>query len=96
MLPTAALRRGGPEPHLGSKIKMAVVGVGELLSSEELVSLSAQNTSQTPIQGFELAHPSIYTISELLESMKDPVLQGFHDNNKISERSSSEFPASIE
>lgn len=32
-------------------------------------------TSQAQIQGFELAHPSIYPISELLQCMDGPALQ---------------------
>lgn len=50
--------------------------------------------SQTPlmsIQGFELAHPNISPIDELLECMKEPLLkiQNYnffmtHGNNRIS------------
>ena len=32
-------------------------------------------TTQTQIQGFELAYPNIYFICELLEYVKGPVLQ---------------------
>jgi hypothetical protein len=35
----------------------------------------AQIISQAQIQSFELAHPNIYPISELLKHVKDPVLQ---------------------
>ena len=32
-------------------------------------------TSQTQIHGFELIHPNIYPIHDLLEHVKEPVLQ---------------------
>lgn len=32
-------------------------------------------TTQAQIQGFELTHPNIYLRHELLECMKEPVLQ---------------------
>ena len=36
--------------------------------------LTSSDTSQAQIQGFELAHPNIYPINELLECMKGLVL----------------------
>lgn len=61
--------------------------------------------SQTPlmsIQGFELAHPNIYPLNELLQCLKEPVLQIQNNsisttqgNKRRSERSPSEFPVLI-
>lgn len=69
---------------------------------QELVGWPSQITSQVQIQGFELAHPNIYSIiDELLECMRassgDPKLQVLHDRGqyKISERSPSEVPVLI-
>lgn len=36
---------------------------------------ASSDTSQAQVQGFELTHPSIYPIGELLECTKHPVLQ---------------------
>lgn len=36
--------------------------------------MTNSTTTQTQIQGFELAHSNIYPIPELLESVNDPVL----------------------
>ena len=65
--------------------------------------LTSSDTSQAQIQGFELAHPNIYPINELLECMKGLVLQiqnyrisMTQGNNRISERSPSEVPVLIE
>ena len=65
--------------------------------------LTRSNTSQAQIQDFELAHPNIYPIDELLEYMKGLVLQiqthrvsMTYSNKWISERSSSEVPVFIE
>ena len=59
-------------------------------------------STQAQIQGFALDHPNIYPIYELLESVKDPVLQSqscrismTQGNNRISERSPSEDPVWI-
>jgi hypothetical protein len=59
--------------------------------------------SQAQIQGFELVHPSIYPINELLEWMKNLVLQMQNCmismaqvNNRIYERNTSEVPVLIE
>jgi hypothetical protein len=56
-------------------------------------------TTQTQIQGFELAHPNVHLICELLERAKGPVLQiqSFRNsmtqgNSRISERSPGEDP----
>jgi hypothetical protein len=58
---------------------------------------------QTQIQGFELAQANIYSIDELLECMKGPVLQiqrcrisMMQGNNRIPERSPSEVSVSTE
>ena len=58
--------------------------------------LTSSDTSQAQIQGFELAHPNIYPINELLECMKGLVLQiqnyrisMTQGNNRISERNPS-------
>ena len=52
--------------------------------------LTSSDTSQAQIQGFELAHPNIYPIDELLEHMNGLVLQiqnykvsVTHGNNRI-------------
>ena len=39
------------------------------------VGLSSSALSQAQIQGFELAHPNIYPIYDLLEHVKGPVLK---------------------
>ena len=64
--------------------------------------LTNSATTQAQIQGFELAHPNIYPIYELLECMKGPVLQiqscrisMTQGNNRISKRSPSEDPVLI-
>jgi hypothetical protein len=64
--------------------------------------MTSSTTTQAPIQGFELTHPNIYPIYELLESVKDPVLQSqscrisrTQGNNRISERSPREDPVLI-
>lgn len=56
-------------------------------------------TTQTQIQGFEVAHPNIYPTCELLELVKGPVLQNqscgvslTQGNSRISEKSSGEDP----
>ena len=56
--------------------------------------LTSSDTSQAQIQGFELAHPNIYPINELLECMKGLVLQiqnprvsMTQGNNRLSKRS---------
>ena len=61
--------------------------------------LTNSATTQAQIQGFELAHPNIYPIYELLECVKVPVLQiqnyrisMTQGNDRISERSPSEVP----
>ena len=43
--------------------------------SRRSIRLTSTYTSQTQIQGFELTHLNIYTISELLECRKVLVLQ---------------------
>ena len=64
--------------------------------------LTSSDTSQAQIQGFELAHPNIYPIKELLKCMKRLVLQiqnyrifMTRGNNRISERSPSEVSVLI-
>ena len=64
--------------------------------------MTSSTTTQAPIQGFELTHPNIYPIYELLECVKDPVLQSqscrismTQGNNRISERSPREDPVLI-
>ena len=64
--------------------------------------LTNSATIQAQIQGFELAHPNIYPIYELLECMKGLVLQiqnyrisMTQGNNRISKRSPSEDPVLI-
>jgi hypothetical protein len=70
-----------------------VVWVQESWQADQLA------TTQTQIQGFEIAHCNIYPISELLECIKKPVLQiqnyGIsmtQGNNRMPERSPSEVP----
>ena len=57
------------------------------------------DTSQAQTQGFELAHPKIYPISELLEYMKGLVqnhgISMTQGNNRVSERSPSEVSGLI-
>jgi hypothetical protein len=52
-------------------------GLGELtqraLEWWETNGLTISDTSQAQIKGFELVHPNIYPINELLECMKGPV-----------------------
>jgi hypothetical protein len=62
-----------------------------------LAVLTSSSTSQAQIQGFELAHPNIYPIDELLKYMKGPVpqIQNYRmsmtqGNNRISEKSPGE------
>jgi hypothetical protein len=57
------------------------------------------DASQAQIQGFELAHPNIYPIDELLEGVKGPVpqIQNYkismtQGNDRIAEMSPSEDP----
>ena len=64
--------------------------------------LTNSATTQVLIQAFELAHPNIYPISELLEHVKGLVLQiqscrisMTQGNNRTSERSPSEDPVLI-
>lgn len=59
-------------------------------------------TTQVQIQDFDLAHPNIYRIYELLECMKGLILQiqscrfsMTPGNNSISDRSPSEDPVLI-
>lgn len=59
--------------------------------------LTSSATIQVHIRGFELAHPNIYPIYELLEHVKGPVLQiqSFRismtqGNNRITKRSPGE------
>ena len=61
--------------------------------------LTNSTTTQTQIQHFELFHPNIYSIYELLEHVKGPVLQiqscrisMTQGNNRISERSPNKDP----
>ena len=43
--------------------------------SKGCAELANSATTQAQIQGFELTHPNIYLICELLEPMKGPILQ---------------------
>jgi hypothetical protein len=60
--------------------------------------LTNSATTQVLIQAFELAHPNIYPISELLEHVKGLVLQiqscrvSMTQDNRISKRSPRENP----
>ena len=66
-------------------------------------SWQAEELSLRPrLKGTELAHPSIYSIWELLYCLKELVLENqsykismTQDNNRISERSPSEDPVLI-
>lgn len=53
----AALRRSGPNPHLGGRADPGDVSGGAVDSA----------TTQAHIQSFELAYPYIYPMDELLE-----------------------------
>ena len=88
---SAALDRDGQE---SSPLWFGCLRAGGLASSD---------TFQVQIQGFELAHPKVYSIDELLECLKGPILQTpnyrismIQGNSRISERSSSEVPVLIE
>ena len=37
--------------------------------------MTKSDTTQVQIQGFEMAHPNIYPIYELIQCLKGPVLQ---------------------
>lgn len=87
-MPATTVRRASPTPHLGR--------VGELaLVAHELTNSAIP---QFQIQSFELAHPSMYSIHELLEHEKaspaEPKLQDLCDtgHKRISERCPSEDP----
>jgi hypothetical protein len=61
--------------------------------------LTSSAISQAQIQGFELTYPNIHPINELLECVKEPVLQiqscrisMTKGNNRLSERTPSEVP----
>lgn len=66
---------------LGSSIELALVVVGFAgklaLGCERgrAGRLNSSDTSQAQVQDYELAHPNIYSIDELLEFMKGAVLQ---------------------
>jgi hypothetical protein len=69
------------------------------MGAEELANPAI---TQAQIQSFELAHPNIYSIYELLEHMKVLVLQiqncrisMTRNNNRLSQRSPSEAPVLI-
>lgn len=64
--------------------------------------MSSSDTIQAQIQGFELAHPNINSICELLESMKGQVLhiQSYRisttqGDSRVSKGSPSKFPVLI-
>lgn len=64
---------------------------------------ASSNTSQAQVQGFELAHPDIYSVDELLGCMNEQVLQMqnyrismTHGDNRIAERSPSEVSVLIQ
>ena len=64
--------------------------------------MTNSTTSQAQIQGFVLTHPNIYPSYDLLEHMREPVLQiqscrisMIQGNNRISKRSPSEDPIFI-
>jgi hypothetical protein len=65
---------------LGSRVELALVArvAGELShrhESKRASGLTSSDTSQAQIQDFELVYPNIYSIDELLDCMKGPVLQ---------------------
>lgn len=64
--------------------------------------LAGSDASQAQIRDFELVHPNIYPTDELLEQMKQQVLQiqsyrlsMTQDNHRLSERSPCEDPGTI-
>ena len=93
---------------------MLVVARGELIRAvlESLLwycgcgrvgRLTGLDTTQAQVQNFELAHPNIYPIYELLKHMKEPVLHiqsckisMTQSNSRISEGSFGEDPILIE
>ena len=58
------LRGADPAPHLGSTVELALVA-GDGWQADPEVRTSSDNP-QVQIQGFELAHPSFYSISDLM------------------------------
>ena len=82
-------------PWLGSTGELTLDGVAHWRAGR-LTSLA---TLKAQIQGFELVHPNIYPIYDLLECVKGPVFQiqscrisTTHGNHRMSEKSLSEDP----
>lgn len=77
----AAIRgRSGLLPHQGISVGMSLVlgVVGEQAPEHDIgraSDLTSSDTSQAEIQDFKWAYHNIYTIYELLECMKGPILQ---------------------
>ncbi|EDM12243.1 rCG65931 [Rattus norvegicus] len=79
----AADKRRHLNHKVGKRAGHRIIDLGPQLGSRVELALS---------QSFELVHPNIDSIDELLEYMKgvspaDPKLQNLHDTNKISQRS---------
>ena len=80
LLSAAALRNVGPAPCLGSTVELALVTRAQKsqphrCETGRAVRLTNSVTTQAQIQDFELAHPNIYPICELLEHVKGQALQ---------------------
>ena len=72
--PAAALGRLGQALGLGSTVELTLVA-GFAGENKRPGRLTSSDTSQAQIQSFELAHPNVYPVNELLEYMKGHILQ---------------------
>lgn len=81
-----ARRRAVLTPHLDNVVELTLVA----RSPRTVGGLTNSATTEDQIQGFELAHPNIYPIYELLKCMKEQVLQ-----NQSSESPSTKQPWDI-
>lgn len=78
--PVAVPGTVGPELCLGSRVEPALIAgfASELVhkvGERKTHGLTSSYTSQSQIQGFELAHSNVSSIDDLLECMKGQVLQ---------------------
>ena len=78
--PSLAVTLRRSPPCLGSRVELALVAgfIGKPAQEQESRKthrLASSDTSQVQIQGRSLFHPNIYLINELLECMKERVLQ---------------------
>lgn len=103
--PATALEKVSSVLDLGSRIELALVAGAaaepsqKVLERERASGLTCSDTSQAQIQGFELAHPNIYTIDGLLECVNGSIPQNQNyrisitqGNNRMSRKSPNEEP----